>query len=240
VTEELRVHWDLHETDEQSVSREQQLARHPELRRAHEVKIAAARAALAALDQRVATALHRRRALEQDIQAFDVQQKRFDQQLLAVTDQKQYLAVQHEIAAVRAKRDTLETEALELLDQEERETKARPEKAHALERAETEARAAFELLDAEAVKLRAELATLEADRQRASSQLPAPSRQRYERLRTGRAGRAVAAIDHNACGACHRGLPPAGLQAARRRDALLVCDGCGRLMLLPPEDVAPA
>jgi predicted nucleic acid-binding Zn-ribbon protein len=240
VTEELRVHWELHETDEQSVSREQQLARHPELRRAHEAKVAAARAVLAAIDQRLATALQRRRALERDITAFDVQQKRFDQQLLAVTDQKQYLAVQHEIAAVRAKRDTLETEALELLDQEERESKVRPEKAHVLERAESEARAAFEALESEGVKLRGELAALEAERQRVCAQLPPASRQRYERLRSGRSGRAVAAIDHNACGACHRGLPPAGLQAARRRDALLVCDGCGRLMLLPPEASSPA
>ena len=240
MTDELRVHWDLHETDERSVSREQQLAKHPELRRAHETKVAAARSALAALDQRVAAALHRRRALEQDIAAFDVQQKRFEQQLLAVTDQKQYVAVQHEIAAVRAKRDALETEALELLDREERDAAARPEKLHALERAEADAGAAFGALDAEAEKLRAELAALEAERQRASALLPPASRQRYERLRTGRAGRAVAAIDHHACGACHRGLPPAGLQAARRRDALLVCDGCGRLLLLPPDEAPPA
>ena len=240
MTEELRVHWELHETDEQSVSREQQLARHPELRRAHEAKVAAARAVLAAIDQRLAAALQRRRALERDITAFDVQQKHFEQQLQAVTDQKQYLAVQHEISGVRARRDTLETEALELLDQEERETKARPDKAHALERAESEASAAFAALEAEAAKLRGELATLEAERQRVCAQLPPASRQRYERLRSGRSGRAVAAIDHNACGACHRGLPPAGLQAARRRDALIICDGCGSLMLLPPEASSPA
>ena len=240
MTVELRVHWELHETDEQSVSREQQLARHPELRRAHEAKVAAARAVLTAIDQRLAAALQRRRALERDITAFDAQQKHFEQQLQAVTDQKQYLAVQHEIAAVRAKRDTLETQALELLEQEERESKMRPEKAHVLERAESDSRAAFEALDAEAVKLRGELAALEADRQRACAQLPLASRQRYERLRSGRSGRAVAAIDHNACGACHRGLPPAGLQAARRRDALIVCDGCGRLMLLPPDDASPS
>ena len=54
MTDELRVHWVLHETDEQSVAREQQLARHPELRRAHAAKVAAARAALASLDQRIA------------------------------------------------------------------------------------------------------------------------------------------------------------------------------------------
>jgi predicted nucleic acid-binding Zn-ribbon protein len=58
---------------------------------------------------------------------------------------------------------------------------------------------------------------------------------RYEKLRAGRAGRAVAAVENGACGGCHRGLPPAILQEARRREKLLVCDGCGRLLMLPPE-----
>jgi predicted nucleic acid-binding Zn-ribbon protein len=61
------------------------------------------------------------------------------------------------------------------------------------------------------------------------------ARPRYEKLRAGRAGRAVVAIENGACGGCHRGLPPAVLQEARRREKLLVCDGCGRLLLLPPE-----
>src|SRR5207302_11231052 len=65
-------------------------------------------------------------------------QKRFEQQLLAVTNQHQFEAMQHEIAGVRRKRDVLETEALERMEAEEREAAARPEKAHALERAEAE------------------------------------------------------------------------------------------------------
>jgi predicted nucleic acid-binding Zn-ribbon protein len=171
VTEELRVHWELHETDEQSVSREQQLARHPELRRAHEAKVAAARAVLAAIDQRLATALQRRRALERDITAFDVQQKHFEQQLQAVTDQSSTSRAARDRRRARQTRYARD-EALELLEQEERESKLRPEKAHVLERAESESRTAFEALDSEAVKLRGELAALEAERQRACAQLP--------------------------------------------------------------------
>jgi len=234
VTEELRLHWALHEIDEQAVAREHLLAKHPEQRRTHDSRVAAARAALQALDQRVADSVKRRRVLDGEIAAFDAQQKRFEQQLLAVTNQHQFEAMQHEIAAVRSKRDVLETEALEKMDAEEREAAARPEKAQALERADADARATFARLDAEAAAARAELAALEARRGETEAQLPAATRTRYEKLRAGRAGRAVAAIENGACGGCHRGLPPAGLQEARRREKLLVCDGCGRLMLLPP------
>jgi predicted nucleic acid-binding Zn-ribbon protein len=235
VTEELRHHWDLHEIDEQAVTREQALAKHPEQRRAHEARVAAARGALAALDQRVSDSSRRRRTLDGEIAAFDAQQRRFEQQLLQVTDQKQYEAVQHEIAAVRAKRDVLETEVLERLDAEEREAAARPEKAHVLERAEAEAATLFAKLEAESATLRAELAALDARRAEVAARLAAPARARYEKLRAGRAGRAVAAVTQGACGGCFRGLSPAALQEARRREKLLTCDGCGRLLVLPPE-----
>jgi predicted nucleic acid-binding Zn-ribbon protein len=235
VTEELRLHWDLHEIDEQAVTREQALAKHPEQRRAHEARVAAAKAALAALDQRVAESVKRRRVLDGEIAAYDVQQKRFEQQLLSVTDQKQFEAMQHEIAAVRAKRDVLETDALERLDFEERAAAERPEKAHVLERAEAEAAVLFARLDAETATLRTELAGLDARRAEVEAKLAPAARARYEKLRAGRGGRAVAAVTQGACGGCFRGLSPAALQEARRREKLLTCESCGRLLVLPPE-----
>jgi predicted nucleic acid-binding Zn-ribbon protein len=238
VTEELRQHWALHEIDEQAVVREHALAKQPEARREQVARVHAARAAVQAIDQRLADSQKRRRVLDREIAAYDEQLHRFEKQLLSVTTQHQLEAMQHEIAAVRAKRDVLENEALEHLDAEERDTKARPEKAHALERAESEASATVARLDAEAATHKTELATLEARRGAIAATLPPATRSRYEKLRAGRAGRAVSAIESGACGGCHRGLPPAALQEARRREKLLVCDGCGRLLMLPPEPAA--
>jgi predicted nucleic acid-binding Zn-ribbon protein len=235
VTEELRLHWALHEIDEQAVAREHALAKHPEARREHAARVASARAAVQAIDQRLADSARRRRDLDREIATYDEQQHRFEKQLLSVTTQHQLEAMQHEIAAVRAKRDVLENEALERLDAEERDAQARPEKAKALERAEADAQAALARLEAEAATMKAELASLEARRAAAAGGLPAAARSRYEKLRAGRGGRAVAAIENGACGGCHRGLPPAALQEARRREKLLLCDGCGRLLVLPPE-----
>ncbi len=235
MTEELRLHWILHEVDEQAVVCEAALAKHPEQRKAADAKVAAARSAVAAIDKRLAESAARRRTLDGDIAAFDVQVKRFEKQLESVTDQKQFEAVQHEIAAVRGKRDVLETEVLERLEAEEKDTAARPEKATTLERAIADALALTTKLDAEAAALKTELAALDTRRAETVAQLAAPARSRYERLRAGRAGRAVAGVDQGACGACHSALSPAGLQAARRREALVTCDGCGRFVMLAPE-----
>jgi len=234
VTEELRLHWALHEIDEQAVAREQLLAKHPEQLRAQAAKLASARAAVDAIDRRTRDSLKRRRTLDGEIAAFDAQQRRFEQQLLAVTNQQQFEAMQHEIAAVRSKRDVLENEALERLEAEERDAAARLEKAHALERAQAEGAALAAKLEAEAAASRAELDSLSARRAETLAALPQAARTRYEKLRAGRGGRAVSAILNGACGGCFSGLPPAGLQEARRRDKLLVCVGCGRLLLLPP------
>jgi predicted nucleic acid-binding Zn-ribbon protein len=234
VTEELRLHWTLHEIDEQAFARELVLSKHPEQRRAHESRIASARTALAALDQRVAESAKRRRTLDGEIAALEAQQKHFEKQSLAVTNQHQYEAVQHEIAAVRGRRDVLETEVLERLDAEEREAAARPEKAHALERADGEGQALFAKHDHEQAALRAELVALDARRAETMARLEPAARTRYEKLRSLRGGRAIAAVVNGACGGCHSGLPPHALQELRRAEKLLVCDGCGRLLLLPP------
>src|SRR5262249_32416999 len=162
MTDELRTHWRLHEIDEEAVPREQTLAKHPEQRKAQESKVNAARAAVAAIDQRLADSKKRRRTLDADIAALEAQEKHFEKQSLAVTNQQQFEAIKHEIAGVRAKRDTLETEVLEKLDAEERDTAAHVEKAKLLERAEAEAAAVYAKLDAEAAALRAEVTALDA------------------------------------------------------------------------------
>lgn len=66
------------------------------------------------------------------------------------------------------------------------------------------------------------------------------ARSRYEKIRASRGGRAVVAITNGACGGCARTLTPHAQQDARKRDRLLVCDGCGRLLLLPPDEAAGA
>jgi hypothetical protein len=236
VTEELRTHWELHGIDERAAALELSLAALPGRRRASEARVAAARSALETLDRRVAESVKRRRALEVEIAALLAQQKRFEQQQLSVTNQQQYEAMQHEIAGVRSSRDGLETEALERLEADDRDAAARPELAHALERAEAEAATTAAEVGREESAARAGLAELDARRQALAQPLAPAARQHYERLRSGRGGQAVAVIVQQACGACHRALPPAGLQAARRRESLLTCDGCGRLLMLPPEE----
>jgi len=167
---------------------------------------------------------------------FETEERRFRKQLDAVTNEQQFTAVQHEIAAVAGRRSALETEVLTLMDDEERATADRPGLAQALARAERDGAETLQRLDALEARAAESLAALDARREVATGKLEKGSRARYERLRGLRGGRAVAAIGKDACGGCGTGLSPHARQEARRREQLLVCEGCGRLLLLPPDD----
>lgn len=234
MNDELRQHWALRTLDDEAARLASDQAKIPALRRMHETRVTAARRALEVGDARAASANQQRRALERDIAAFDVQEKRFEQQLAAVTDQKQFEAVQHEIAAVRAKRSDIETTALEQLEIEEQCAAEGPSLAAVLERATQEASAANAAWDAEEAAARARTTDLDVQREAISANLSQSARNAYTRLRGARDGRAIAAIENGACGACFHSLSPHAAQEARKRERLLPCDGCGRLLMLAP------
>jgi hypothetical protein len=240
VTDELRHHWALHEIDEEAVRHEAERAKFPAQRQAFESRVAAERRKLDELTSRAATLEKRRREVERDIAALEAQEKKYRTQLDAVTDQKQFVAVQHEIAGVAGKRSDLETEALTLMDDEERTAAAKPHAAEALAKAEREAAEALARIGAEDARLAGLLAELDARRADVVARLEPAQRTRYERARLLRGGRGVAAIDKGACGGCYRNLAPHALQEARKREHMLACDGCGRLVMLPPGDAAGA
>jgi predicted nucleic acid-binding Zn-ribbon protein len=236
VTDELRHHWALHLLDEEAVGHAAERAKLPEARRVQETRLAAETRKVEANAKKAADLLARRRALERDAAAFEAQEKKFRAQLDAVTDQKQYEAVQHEIATAAGKRGDLETEVLEILEAEEALAAERPGLEAAFEKAKHETGEQIARLDAEDARLAAALAALDAKRTEAEQPLEPAARSRYEKVRASRAGRAVVAVVNGACGGGARTLTPHAQQDARKRDRLLVCDGCGRMMMLPPGD----
>lgn len=235
MTDELLHHWALHLLDEEAVRHAAGRAKLPELRRAQEARLAAERRKTEANAKRTAELLARRRGREGDLAALEAQERKFRAQLDAVTDQKQYEAVQHEIANVAGRRGDLETEVLEILEAEEGLATERPALEQALAKAERETGEQLARLDADDVRLAAALADLDRRRAEAVQPLDPAARTRYEKIRGSKGGRAVVAIVNGACGGCARNLTPHAQQDARKRDRLLVCDGCGRLMLLPPD-----
>jgi hypothetical protein len=235
MTDELQRLWRLHDLDEEAARIRTALERHPAERAEAETRLAGERAALehnraSSLDQQ-----KRRRDLEKLVDALAVEEKKFQNQLPLIKKNEEYQALLHEIEAVKGRRSDLETQVLERLEEEEKLTGARPRLEAALTQAEAEVRARLGAIEAAERAGREQLGALDARREAQIAGLPAATRSRYERIHESRQGRAVVAIDKNACGGCFRALPPQVMQEAKKHDRLLTCEGCGRLVVYPPD-----
>jgi predicted nucleic acid-binding Zn-ribbon protein len=236
MSEEIDRLWTLRDLDEQALAVREVLGRFPEQRRELEHRVVEARQRLEQAKARLGEAQKQRRELEREASALGEQERRFQQQLPAIKKNEEYTALLHEIETTRQKRSELETRILLRMEEEEREQQERPVLEQALKSGESEAATRAKLIDADEAAEQGKLGALDARREANLRDLPPVTRARYERVHGSRDGRAVVAILKGACGGCYRTLPPAVLQEARRRDRMMSCEGCGRLMVWPPSE----
>ena len=234
MTEELGILWTLHGLDERLAALNRLLAQYPGQRKLFEERLTTERLRLEALKREIGESQLRHRQLERDIEALVAEERKFQGQLPLVKKNEEYTALVHEIAGARERRSNRETELLVLMEAEQQMVGRKPELERALAGVEAETMERLRQLDAEERAERDEAGGIEARRGDLMDRLPRPTRSRYERIRVSRDGRAVVPIVKGACGGCFRGQAPQVMQEARRGDRVLACDGCGRLVMLPP------
>jgi len=235
VSEDIDLLWTLRGLDEELVALNAALKRFPAQRASIAQRLAAERARLEHAKARFAELQKTRRALEQEIAGVSETERRFKGQQAAVKKNEEFRALQHEIEGAQNRRSELETGVLLQLEAEDRELAERPALERAVTAAEHETAERLAQIEAEERTDRERVAALEAERRTHVERLSAGVRTRYERIRTSLEGRALVPIVKGACGGCYRGQPPQVVQEARKRDRVLICDGCGRMLLWPPE-----
>jgi predicted nucleic acid-binding Zn-ribbon protein len=235
VTEELQTLWSLHELDERLVIAQEALSRYPEERAGIERRLAEERTHLETHKQVLHDHQLKHRELEKDIAALEVEERKYQSQLPMVKKNEEYQALLHEISLTKSKRSERETDLLVRMEEESRLAGQRPAIEQSLAKMEQETSARLAAIAAEEQRQKEAVDALDARRKDLAGRLPPNTRARYERIRASRGGRAVVPIlPKGACGGCFRGQPPQVLQEARRGDRVLLCDGCGRMMVWPP------
>lgn len=235
MSEEIDHLWKLKDLDEQIVAARAALKKFPEQRKALETRAAETKRDLNALNAKIADVQKRRRELEKDAEVTVEQERKFAAQLPMVKKNEEYQALLHEISGSKSKRSDIETQVLVQMDAEESLVQQKPAVEKALKAAEAELSARAAEIDAAEQAAQGRVDAIESQRQAEMAPLPASTRNRYERIFTSKSGQAIVAILKGACGGCYRGQPPQLVQEARKRDRLIVCEGCGRLLIWPPE-----
>jgi predicted nucleic acid-binding Zn-ribbon protein len=179
---------------------------------------------------RLAQAESRRREGDREVDACVETQKRFEQQLQGVKTNVEFQALQREIAAVKQKAREWEESILGAMEAEEAAQKTIARVAADLEGKEATEAQEQSRFDAERAEIEQEQERLRQQHDALIERLAPLAKSKYTRL-TQSKGTAIVPVIRGSCGGCHYNLPPQTVNEVRRHERLILCEGCGRILV---------
>ena len=204
-----------------------------------EASIVAARAARDAAAARASENQALRRAADRELGVQQSRLTKFKDQLADVKTNKEYTAMQHEIATAEEGVRTFEDQILTLMMEADELTASVKAAEAALAGEERKGVAVHSEVDSERGRLESELAALIPARVEVEKQMPAELVRLFTETAGRRRGIAVSEIRDGHCSACQVRLRPQFIMEARRRDKIIQCESCSRFLVMPPAAVVP-
>ena len=220
------------ETDIDGMRR--RIAEIPALQDAMTARLADQEAAVAALQERLAENQTARRDIEKDVSAVQTRLSRYKDQLMEVKTNKEYQAMQHEIAAAQEVVRAHEDRILERMEEAESLAGALKSAEAELKRREAEISAERTVLDAEAVELQKQAEEKQRARAAVAAHLSASALRLFEHVARQRKGQALAEARDGICTVCHVRLRPQVFNEVRRNESLIQCESCLRILYFVP------
>jgi predicted nucleic acid-binding Zn-ribbon protein len=212
------------------------IAAHPQRLADADARLNESKQALDAVKARLKENQDARRNLEKDVAVYQGRLTKFKDQLSLVKTNKEYQAMQHEIATAQSDLGAVEEKMLERML--EADTIAADVK-----RAEGVLATRLKEIDAEKKALTAELASVEASLKQATesrAELVKDLEPRlisiFEQVARARKGVAVSSATRDGlCSLCHVRLRPPVFQQVRHNDTIIQCESCHRILYwIPP------
>jgi predicted nucleic acid-binding Zn-ribbon protein len=218
------------------------IAQHPHRSAALDTRLDEARRAVDAATELVKINHDRRRDLEKDVALYQGRLTKFKDQLMAVKTNREYQAMQHEIATAQSDLGAVEEKVLEqMLEADDLAAAARS--------AETMLAAQSKEIEAEKKALQQELASTEAALKASTEarialvkSLDAQLVALFEHVARARKGVAICSATRDGlCSVCHVRLRPPVFQQVRHNDSIVQCESCQRVLywVPPPPPVEP-
>ena len=207
----------------------------PARRQALEARLAEHTGRLESLDRKVADQKAARRQLEKEVASVQSRLTRFKEQLMAVKTNKEYHAVQSEIAGANAEVGRLEDLILEgMLEADELAEDVRKAR-DALAEEQAAVREEQSRLEQERDDFQVRVEHYDGDRADLVSGLTPHLLETFDTLIRGRKGIAVGAVRDGRCGVCQVRLRPQLYNDVRANERLIQCESCRRILYYPTE-----
>ena len=175
------------------------------------------------------------RQKDRDLQAAQEQFKKFQGQLLSVKTNREYDAMQHEIAVSKVHAGEHEEAILRLME-------AIDTAQNELDQTVAAAEAVKEQIAVERATLQEKLAAVDGEvavkldeRKRKLMHIDVRVVKTYDRIRKGHTIEAVVYMKKGACGGCYRVIPLQIISEIRKMTRTVICERCGRILVPEPE-----
>jgi uncharacterized protein len=218
------------------------IAQHPQKVAALDARLDETKRAVESVKEQQKANHDRRRELEKDVALYQGRLTKFKDQLMAVKTNREYQAMQHEIATAQGDLGSVEEKVLELMLEAD-------DLAAASKRAEATLVAQSREIEAEKKTLNQELASTETALKESTEARAALVKALEPRLvalfeQVARARKGVAictATRDGLCSVCHVRLRPSVFQQVRHNDSIVQCESCQRVLywIPPPPPVEP-
>ena len=147
-----------------------------------------------------------------------------------ISNPKELTSLQHEVDGLKVRRNQLEDELLEIMDQVEVATLSVATLSNELKTMETEWDSQQQRLSAEMEQLKTTLSDLEHKWELLSARFDPQAVELYQKLKKQK-GEAVAKVEQGVCQGCRISLTTTEMQRARS-GSLVQCSSCGRILFV--------
>lgn len=194
--------------------------------------VVAARASLDAEQKRLHDLTSKLRDRELEAKSLDQKIKELNDRLYdgRITNPKELDGYAKDLAMHKRNRSVLDDKLLELMDMVDQTQKRVAEQSIAFKQIEDKRASELEHLTREHRLLTARLTELAAEREATRASIAAEVLQTYDKLLLTKAGRAVAQLKRDACGACGVGVPTGLINRVRTGEEMIFCSSCGRIL----------
>jgi uncharacterized protein len=218
------------------------IASQPERLAAADARLNEAKHALDSAKQRLKDSQDARRTVEKDAAMYQGRLDRFKDQISAVKTNREYQAMQHEIATAQQDLGAAEEKVLERMMEADALTAEIKNAEAVLATQQKEVDAEKKALDVELTTTQASLNETTAARGTLLTELPKELVALYDQVHRARKGVAICTATRDGlCSVCHVRLRPPVFQQVRHNDSIVQCEVCQRILyyIPPPQPVTP-
>ncbi|MFA4843058.1 MAG: C4-type zinc ribbon domain-containing protein [Candidatus Omnitrophota bacterium] len=233
--EQIKLLIGLQKLDKQIFKLRRDLESQPILIRAAEESLKAKEAGLKKKEEEAKALAVKRKEKEIELQAKEDGIKKLQGQLYQIKTNKEYQAMEKEIAGKKADISVIEEEIIKIFDQIDECAKGAAKEKETLSQERRVFDEEKKKIEASSKEMEVAMQKLNAERSELAQKIDKEYLSKYERILHSKNGLAMVNVEHEACGGCNINLPPQVINEIRLKEELIFCGNCARILYIEEE-----